>query len=133
MKKLAFNEDGRMSEGKRNFWSINGVAKRLSVLLLNGPVINPSISGITAEEAKKDVNKKSASLYFFRSPEINASKPELKNAARRAIKTAGMAAQLPSFAKIIPATNPPRYICPSPPKFKLPDFIENAAPVPAIM
>ena len=52
--------DGGSSCASRSWGAMNGVASRFSVLLRAGPAIRPSMNGIMAAEAIKDVNRKSA-------------------------------------------------------------------------
>ena len=81
-----FKDDGGRMLLNLTASGINGVAKRLSVLLLQGPAINPLITGQMALEAKNDVNKKSAFLKCFKRPLVSDKRPETVKAAMSAIK-----------------------------------------------
>ena len=108
MKKVILKVEGGIRLAKRNFCAIKGVARRLSVLLLNGPITSPSIIGIRAEDAKNEVKRKSAFLVCLRRPEIKAIRPEARAAAIKARGRARAAGRKFTWARIIAATNPPK-------------------------
>ena len=79
-----FKGDGSNIEEKRTFSGIKGVASRLSVLLLAGPLINPSIKGIIAAEAMKEVKRKSALRNTLSRADKSAVRGEAVKARLRA-------------------------------------------------
>ena len=103
----AFKGDGSSIEGRRTASGIKGVARRLSVLLLAGPLIKPSKKGMIAAEAINDVNKKSALRKILNTAERPANIAEQMKAAATAKSTAKNAGRL-QFARIIALIKPPR-------------------------
>ena len=107
--KVTFKGDGSNIEGSLTASGIKGVARRLSVLLLAGPLIKPSINGIIALEAIKEVKRKSAFLSILKTAERAASRAEQAAAAVSASKKAkGAGLTSPSFASRMALTKPPR-------------------------
>ena len=84
----AFNGEGSIIEGRRTDSGMKGVARRLSVLLLAGPLIKPSKNGMIAAEAINDVNKKSALRRILKTAESAARIAEQIKAAATARRTA---------------------------------------------
>ena len=114
--KEALSGEGSKIEGSLAASGIKGVARRLSVLLLAGPLINPSINGMIAADAINDVKRKSAFLRIFNNAERAASRAEETAAAVNASSRARTAGT-PGFAKLAPLasatsitalTKPPR-------------------------
>ena len=96
-------------------------------------VIAPSINGRTAELTRKVVRITSAPLLSFRSAETDAiNAPEIITHRAANIKTIA-AGIFKSDERIKPAMNPPRYICPSPPRFMFPHLSATEEPSPAII
>ena len=113
-----FKGDGGKMPVSRTESAMNGVASRLSVVLLKGPLINPSIKGIIAAEAINEVKRKSAFLKILKTAESPAMRAEQAKAASRA---QAMAMQAPNgfpdtsqapfaliFASKTALTKPPR-------------------------
>ena len=119
----ALRGDGSKIEGRRTASGINAVASRLSVLLLAGPLIKPSIKGMIAADAINEVKRKSAFRSILKTAERAASRAEQAIPAASARRTAAKGGRF-VFASITALTKPPRYIWPSPPKLKSPDLIE---------
>ena len=71
-----FKGDGGKMPVSRTESAMNGVASRLSVVLLKGPLINPSIKGIIAAEAINEVKRKSAFLKILKTAESPAMRAE---------------------------------------------------------
>ena len=111
----ALRGDGSKIEGRRTASGINAVASRLSVLLLAGPLIKPSIKGMIAAEAINEVKRKSAFRSILKTAERAASKAEQAIPAVSARRTAAKGGRF-VFASITALTKPPRYIWPSPPR-----------------
>ena len=75
-KKDIFIGEGLRIEGKRTSAGMYGVASRFAVFPLVGPLIRPSIKGMMAAEAIKDVKRKSAFRRIFRTADTSAISPE---------------------------------------------------------
>ena len=87
--------EGFRRTGSRNFGEIKLVESRFSVLLRNGPEINPSIKGMTAADAIYVVKRKSALRKRFNMAESSVSKPEI---TKEEIKATGSATAAGRFA-----------------------------------
>lgn len=105
--KEAFNGDGSNIELRRTASGMKGVARRLSVLLLAGPLIKPSKKGIIAAETINDVNKKSALRKILNTAEKAANTAEQIKDAATAKSIAKKTGSL-QFARIIALIKPPR-------------------------
>ena len=108
--KDALRGEGSKIEGSLAASGMKGVARRLSLLLLAGPLIKPSIKGMIAAEAIKEVKRKSALRKIFNTAERAARRPEEIRAALTARKRARGSGRPASAspASITALTKPPR-------------------------
>ena len=108
--KETFRGEGSKIEGSLVASGIKAVARRVSLLLLAGPLIKPSIKGMIAEDAIKEVKRKSALRRILNTAERPASRAEEAAAAASASKTAkaGGSPLFPKAASITALTKPPR-------------------------
>lgn len=132
-KKLMFIGPGFIIEANLNFCARYSVDKRLLLFPLNGPAMSPSSKGMIAAETMYEVSKITAFFVFFKNAQKNIKNPEISIEEIIAIKNAGTVGQFFNAFRIIAQMKPPAQICPSPPMFRSPDFIEKQAPVPAII